>query len=236
MRKLLLAALLAVIPSIAFPSLAWAQTGYVEGSVGFSLLSGNLQTENDFSFITAGGGLFVGTAEGDYDSNLAFGAEAGFQTGPWRFGASWDFVDAELETLTLQGTLDGVPFTGDVSGHDEIEAAGLQTESDVNIFAGNAYYMFGSYNLGMANWSVQPYLDLGAGAATFEDFGTAFAFLVTAGATVPIFGNGYIGARYRLAVISGPEGDEDDPFTSGIKLDTFTTHTFSLTIGFKFGV
>jgi hypothetical protein len=236
MRKLLVAALLAAIPTIAFPSHATAQTGYVEGAIGLSLLSGNLESDDDFSFVTAGGELFVGSAEGDYDGNWGFGAEIGFQTGPWRFGASWDFADAELESLTLNGTLDGVPFSGDITGDDEIAAAGLEDETDVNIFAANAYYVFDPYSLGMGSWSVQPYIGLGAGAATFSDFDTSFAFLVTAGVNVPILENGYVGARYRLAVISGPEGDEDVFSGGGVELDTFTTHTFSLVIGFRFGL
>ena len=80
MRKLLLAALLAV-----FPSIAHAQFGYVEGSVGIGLYP-DIET-NDYTFITSQGELFEGNAESSIDASWAFGAEVGFQTGPWRFGA-----------------------------------------------------------------------------------------------------------------------------------------------------
>ena len=52
MRKLLLAALLAAIPSIVFPSIASAQ-GYIEGAVGFGLFP-DIET-NGYAFDTTPG-------------------------------------------------------------------------------------------------------------------------------------------------------------------------------------
>jgi hypothetical protein len=222
MRKLLLAALLAVIPSIAY-----AQTGYVEGSVGFVLMP-DVETD-DYSIFTPQGELFQGNAEADYDANWAFGAEAGFRVGPWRFGASWDFIDSEVNTARLEGTLDGVPFSFEASDQD-LEDFGIDANNDVNIFAANAYYMFGSYSLGGLGMGVQPYVGLGAGVATFDNLSSEFAFLVTLGANVPIGERAYIGGRYRLALISGPEAED-----TGIEFDGITTHTFSLVLGFQFG-
>jgi len=226
MRKFLLAALLAAIPTILFPSTASAQTGYVEGSVGFVLIP-DVNTE-DYSFITPQGELFEGNAQADYNANWQFGAEAGFRTGPWRFGASWDFIDSEVETARLQGTLDGVPFSFEASDQD-LEDFGIDANNDVNIFAANAYYHFG--NFGGLGMTVDPYVGLGAGAATFDGLSTQFAFLVTLGGNVPIYQNAYIGGRYRFFAISGPEAD-----FSGIKFNGITVHTFSLVIGFRFGV
>jgi hypothetical protein len=222
MRKLLLAALLA-----AFPSIAYAQTGYIEGVVGVGLYP-DIQTK-DYTFITPQGEFFQGNAESAIDASWAFGAEAGFQTGPWRFGVSWDFLDAETDTARLEGTLDGVPFSFEASDQD-LEDFGLDANHDTNIFAGNAYYVFNAYNVGLIGMGVQPYIGIGAGVATFKDAGSEFAFLATLGATVPLGRQAYIGGRYRLGVISGPTTD------SGIEIDGFATHTFSVVIGFRFGV
>ena len=222
MRKLLLAALLAV-----FPSIAHAQTGYVEGAIGFVLFP-DIETK-DYSFITPQGELFQGNAESSIDSSWAFGAEVGFQTGPWRFGASWDFIDAETDTARLEGTLDGVPFSFEASDQD-LEDFGIDANNDVNIFAANAYYVFNPYSIGVIGMGVQPYVGLGVGAATFENMDSTFAFLVTLGANVPLGPNAYLGGRYRLGLISGPEAD------NGIEFDGFTTHIFSIVLGWRFGV
>ena len=226
MRKLLFAALLAAIPSIACPSIASAQ-GYIEGSVGFVLFP-DIET-SDYVFITPQGELFEGNAESSIDSSWAFGAEAGFRTGSWRFGVSWDYIDAETDTARLEGTLDGVPFSFEASDQD-LEDFGIDANNDVHIFAANAYYMFNAYNVGVINMGVQPYVGLGAGVGTFSDADSQFAFLVTLGANVPIGQSAYLGGRYRLALISGPESD------SGIEFDGITTHTFSIVLGFQFGV
>ena len=231
MRKLLLAVLVAAIQTIGSPSIASAQ-GYIEGSVGFVLFP-DIET-NDYSFITPLGEFFEGNFESSIDSSWAFGAEAGFQTGPFRFGASWDFIDAETDTARLEGTLDGVPFSFEASDED-LEYFGIDANHDVNIFAANAYYVFNSGSfLGALNMSVQPYVGLGLGAATFENMDSTFAFLVTLGANVPLGPSAYLGGRYRLALISGPSRDDD--FNDTIDLDGFTTHIFSLVLGFRFGV
>jgi hypothetical protein len=78
--------------------------------------------------------------------------------------------------------------------------------------------------------NVQPYVGIGVGAATFQHADTTFAFLFTLGANVPLGQQAYIGGRYRLAVISGPTTD------TGIEINGFTTHIFSLVLGYRFGV
>ena len=226
MRKLLLAAVVAAVSCVALTSEAYAQTGYVEGAVGFVLFP-DIETK-DYSILTSGG-LFQGNAESSIDASWAFGAEAGFQTGPWRFGVSWDFIDAETDTARLEGTLDGQPFSFEAHDQD-LEDFGIGANNNLNIFAANAYYVFNSYNIGLIGMGVQPYVGIGAGAATMQDASTEFAFLFTLGATVPLGRQAYIGGRYRLAVISGPTTD------SGIEFDGFTTHIFSLVLGWRFGV
>jgi opacity protein-like surface antigen len=221
MRKLLLATLLAV-----FPSMAHAQFAYVEGAIGVALYP-DIET-NDYTIITPQGDLFVGNAESAIDSSWAFGAEVGYQTGPFRFGVSWDFLDAETDTARLEGTLNGTPFSFEAQDED-LEDFGLDANHDTNIFAANAYYVFNAYNVGLIGQGVTPYIGVGLGAATFHDANTQFAFLATLGATVPLGQQAYIGGRYRLGVLSGPTLD------NGIEMDGFTTHTFSVVIGFRFG-
>jgi opacity protein-like surface antigen len=219
MKKLLLAALIAVLPSIV-PSVASAQ-GYVEGSIGFSLVP-DVETD-EYTFATPNG-LFSGNGEIEFGAQLGFGIEGGFQTGRWRFGASADFISAELDTARLEGTLDGVPFSIEATD-DELEDYGISGNGDISIFAGNAYYYFGDPNGG-----IQPYIGAGLGVATFDDLSSEFTFLATLGANVPIGQSAYLGGRYRLALITGPEGDN-----SGIQFNGITVHTFSFVIGFRFG-
>lgn len=82
----------------------------------------------------------------------------------------------------------------------------------------------------------QPYIGLGVGAATFDNLDSQFAFLVTLGANVPLGPSAYIGGRYRAAFISGPSRSTDNGIDYGIEFDSITTHTFSLILGFQFGV
>jgi opacity protein-like surface antigen len=221
MQKILLAALLAVVPSIAH-----AQFAYVEGAVGVGLHP-DIET-NTYTFITPQGEIFSGNAESSINASWAFGAEVGYQTGPWRLGASWDFIDAETDTARLEGTLDGVPFSFEANDQD-LQDFGLDANHDTNIFAANAYYVFNAYNVSLIGAGVQPYVGIGLGAATFHDANTQFAFTATLGASVPLGPQTYIGARYRLFAISGPTLD------NGIKIDGFTAHAFSVVLGYRFG-
>ena len=221
MKKLLLAALLAAMPSLAF-----AQTAYIEGSVGIVLFP-DIQTDN-YSFVTPNG-LFQGNAEAEYGGNWGFGLEGGYQTGAWRFGLSWDIIKSEVDNARLEGTLNGAPFSSTVTDQ-QLENFGIGANNDVNIFALNAYYVFNSFNLGGVARGVQPYLGLGAGLATFNDASSEFAFLVTLGANVPLGQHFYLGGRYRLGLISGPETER------GINFSGITTHIFSVVLGYRFGV
>jgi hypothetical protein len=237
MRKLLLAALVAAIPSVGFPSIASAQ-GYIEGAVGFGLFP-DIET-NSYTFdtgpvVTPHAGLFEGNAEVEINSSWALGAEAGWNSGAWRFGASWDFIGAEADTARLEGTLNGVPFSLEATD-EELEIFGLSANYDVNIFAANAYYVFNRASvLGAINMNFEPYVGLGMGAATFSNMDSQFAFLLTLGANVPLGTNAYIGGRYRASFISGPSRSTDNGVDYGIEFDGITTHTFSLILGFHFG-
>lgn len=228
MRKLLLAALLAAFPIIAFPSEASAQVGYIEGSVGF-LMTNSVETD-EFSRLTDEG-LFEGTIDFDYDAQWAAGLEGGFQTGPWRFGLAWDFISSEVESAHAVGFLDGVPADFYATDQELEDDFGLSGNRDIHIFTVNGYYQFNALNLtGTGSAGFQPYLGIGLGAATFQNANTTFAFTATAGANFALGPNVYLGGRYRLGVLSGPESD------SGLKFSEITTHTFSLVLGYRFPV
>jgi len=225
MKKLLFAALFAVMPSIAY-----AQNAYVEGSVGFVLFP-DIQSKN-YVIDTNGvapGGVFAGNAETDYGGNWGAGLEVGYQTGPWRFGVSWDWIDAEVDHARLEGTLDGAPFSAEVSDQ-QLANYGIGANNSVNVFAVNAYYVFNSFNLGTAISGLQPYAGIGLGAATINNASTEFAFTATLGADYSFSGGFYLGARYRLNLISAPTTD------GGVKLDSITAHIFSIVLGYRFPV
>jgi opacity protein-like surface antigen len=226
MKKLLVTALFAVMPSFAY-----AQTGYIEGSVGFVLFP-DIQSDN-YIIDTNGvspGGVFAGNAETDYGGNWGAGLEVGYQTGPWRFGVSWDWIDAEVDHARLEGTLDGVPFSAEVSDQ-QLANYGIGANNSVNIFALNAYYVFNSVRPGALIFSgFQPYAGIGVGAATINNASTEFTFLATLGANYAFSSGVYLGARYRLGLISAPTTD------NGLKLDSITTHIFSIVLGYRFGV
>ena len=227
MRKLLLAAFLAALPIIAFPSNAWAQLGYIEGSVGF-LVTNSVETD-EFSALTSAG-LFEGTIDFDYDAQWAAGLEGGFQTGPWRFGVAWDYISSEVESAHAVGFLDGLPADFYATDQELEDEFGISGNRDINIITANGYYQFNTFNLGGPVSAVQPYLGIGVGAAIFQNASTTFAFTATAGANYTLGPNVYLGGRYRLGLLSGPESD------SGVSFGEITTHTFSLVLGYRFPV
>ena len=153
-----------------------------------------------------------------------FGIEAGYRTGRWRFGASADFISSEVDTARLEGTFDGTPFSAELVD-DELEDFGISANNDISIYSGNAYYHFGAMNAGF-----DPYIGAGLGIATADDLSSELTFLITAGANIPLGQSAYLGGRYRLALITGPESD-----LAGIEFNGITVHTFSLVIGFRFG-
>ena len=144
--------------------------------------------------------------------------------GQFRFGASWDFSSAQLDTARVEGTLDGVPFFIEGTDDEIADYLGLSFDENVHIFAANAYY-----NVGAPDALVRPYIGVGLGAATFQDADTELAVNLTAGARFALGPSSYIGTRYRFTWIQGPEDD------LGISYESITMHTFSLLLGFYFG-
>ena len=215
MRRVLLAAVLAVVPSVA------SAQGFLEGAIGLTLIP-DIETE-DYSIDTIYG-PFEGRGELNFEQEFSGGAEAGFAMGQFRFGASWDFASAQLDTARVQGTLDGVPFFIEGTDDEIADTLGISFDENVHIFAANAYY-----NIGAPEASVRPYIGIGLGAAKFENADTELAVNLTAGARFALGPSAYLGGRYRFTWIQGPEDD------LGISYEGITMHTFSLLLGFYFG-
>jgi hypothetical protein len=219
-RLFLAAALLAVVPSIAA-----AQTlpaAYVEGAIGISLIH-DVHTE-DYIIDVPGYGTFSGHGEAHYNTEFTGGVEIGLTTGRWRFGASWDFTSAQLDTARVRGELDGLPFNEEITDDALAEDFGISLDNNANVIAGNAYYNFGPDDA-----SFRPFIGVGLGAAVFQKASTEFAVTASLGARFTLGPRSYVGGRYRLTHIAGPQDD------AGVVYKSITMHTFSLLLGFYFG-
>jgi hypothetical protein len=209
----------------ALPTIVHAQsipTGYIEGAIGISLIN-DVETEN-YVIDVPGYGTFSGHAEADYNTEFTGGVEVGLTTGRWRFGASWDFTSAQLDKARVRGDLDSVPISEDITDDDLAAAYGISLDNNAHVFAGNAYYNFGPVDA-----SFRPYIGVGLGAAMFEKASTEFAVTATLGARFTLGPRSYVGTRYRLTHIAGPQDD------LGVSFQPITVHTFSLLLGYYFG-
>lgn len=219
-RLFLATALLAALPTIVHAQTPLA--GYVEGAIGISLIS-DVKTEN-YVIDVPGYGTFSGHAEADYNTEFTGGVEIGLTTGRWRFGASWDFTSAQLDKARVRGELDGVPVNEEITDDELAADYGISLDNNAHVFAGNVYYNFGPVDA-----SFRPFIGAGLGAAAFEKASTEFAVTATLGARFTLGPRSYVGARYRLTHIGGPQDD------LGVNYDPITFHTFSLLLGFYFG-
>ena len=219
-RLFLAAALMAAVPT--FVHAQTAPIGYVEGAIGISIIS-DVETK-DYIVDVPGFGTFAGHAEADYNTEFTGGAEIGLTTGRWRFGASWDFTSAQLDKARVRGELDGFPFNEEITDDQLAEDFGISLDNNTHVFAGNTYFNFGPPDAGF-----RPYIGAGLGAAMFEKASTEFAVTATLGARFTLGPRSYVGARYRLTHIGGPEND------AGVEFDPITYHTFSLLLGLYFG-
>jgi opacity protein-like surface antigen len=218
MRRLLFAAMLAAVPSVA-----WAQdvgVAYVEGSVGLLLIP-NVETE-PFT-IDTGFGIFEGDVELDYGEDFTFGFEGGYSTGVWRFALSYDYSNAELDSATVSGTLDGDPFEENVT-HNDLNDFGISADNTLQLFQAHAFY-----NLPLLGPAIRPYVGVGAGMAAIEHADSELAFSATVGARFALSEAAYLGAKYRFTFIAGPTDD------GGTRFENFALHTFSVLIGFYIG-
>lgn len=209
----------------ALPTYASAQPGvgglYGELGIGLSIIQ-DVETE-PFS-IDSGIGILAGTMEADFSSPQAtFGGEVGYAGPQWRFGASYDYMDASLERAAFSGSFDGSPLDITLEEAD-LDAVGIQRDLGFLIAAGNVYY-----NFRPSRSPVEPYIGFGAGAAFIQNASTELALSATAGARFAITPRAYVGARYRFTHIAGPEDD------GGIQYENVLIHVVTVQFGLYFG-
>ena len=217
MRKLI-----AVCAVFMVPTVANANELYLEGSAGISLLS-DVDTK---TYSYTGPGLSVsGSGSLEYDESLTFGAEvglAGIGGTPWRLGASWDHLEAELDQATLSGTVNGQ--SGSISiPASTLEAAGLDFDNSINVFSGNVYYDV------KTSLDIDWYLGGGLGYADIENADGEPAFSAITGINYWFADNFAFGVKYKFTYIDSLEDD------LGIEYDSITNHAFLATLSVKFG-
>jgi opacity protein-like surface antigen len=217
MRTVLLAAAL-----LAVPSVAEAQSGYIEGSIGLALMP-NVETQ-DF-IIDTGVAVFAGRLEGDYGSELFLGGEVGMAFGgpiqPLRFGFALDYASVNLDSATFEGTVDGVPVSETLSD-DDLDALGAQFDNDVYIVQGNLTFDLPSTG------TFTPFVGAGMGAAFIQNAGTEWALSASVGARFALSERVYLGGRYRFNYITEPTDD------LGFQYDPILFHAFAVILGVRF--
>jgi hypothetical protein len=190
---------------------------YGEIGVGLSLIQS--ATTEPFS-ADIGLGTLAGTMDTEFASPQGmFGAEVGFASARWRFGVSYDWMDAPIESVAFSGTFNGSPLNTTIE-KDDLDALGFQTDTGFLIAGGNVYY-----NFLPSRSAVEPYIGVGVGAAIVQNASTELALSATAGARYAITPRAYVGARYRFVRIAGPKDD------SGIQYDNIFIHMISVQLG-----
>jgi hypothetical protein len=217
MRRLSLMFVFALVPVGAYAQ----PVAYIEGSVGVAFMP-NVSTQTYTFFIDPY--TISGHGELDYGTNLVAGAEigyAGFAHGQLRWGLSYDYMHATLESASLVGSVNGVPGSIKFSS-GELNGAGFNFDNSVHLITTDFYYNFADIG-----GVIRPYVGVGVGAALIEHADAELALSGTAGFRYGFADNtAYIGVRYRYYRISGPTDD------FGIKYDPIQAHTVSAVLGF----
>ena len=215
MRALMLAAVLALIPSLASAQF------YAEGFGGIAEVP-DIGTKN-YSIDIPSVGLLDASSKLKYKQTFSGGAEAGVHLLGWRLGAGWDTASTHLDKGTITGTLNGAPYVFEGTGDEIADALGLSFNNNLHIVSANLYYNFPVP-------IVQPFIGFGAGSAFIENASTEIALSASAGARVPLGSRAYVGARYRFTYIQGPQDD------IGITYKPIMLHSVSLILGVNLGL
>ena len=215
MRKLVLAAILALIPSVASAQF------YAEGYAGISEVP-RIGTES-YSINIPSVGLLQASSQLNYAQTFSGGAEGGIRLLGWRLGASFDMASTHLDSGTIAGTLNGSPYVLQGTGDEIANALGLSFNKKFQIVSANL-----SYNLPFP--VVQPFVGVSAGSAFVDNASTEMALSASAGARVPLGSRAYVGARYRFTYIEGPQDN------IGITYKPIMFHSVSLILGVNLGI
>ena len=172
--------------------------------------------------VLAPGDVIAGRLSGDFNAGIAAGIEIGMRgVGDKHISASvsYDYLQANLESITASGTIAGAP----ASETQSLEALGL-TGADFNneadLVLGNLRYDFVGPRA-----PLQPFIGIGAGGAFIEDSRSSAAFAATAGVRAPLGLGFFVGARYRYVKVLGYEDQ------IGIEYKDLNAHILSLTLG-----
>jgi opacity protein-like surface antigen len=213
MKRILLAALVAAIPSTAFAQAQVGMVGYAEGSIGAAFI----QTISTKPFTgVVGTDTYSGVVDLDYSPQLAAGAELGIAYNEFRFGISYDYVNATLDKATFAGTVDDIPFGGSVT-KSELDSVGVSVDTKFQVVSANVYY-----SLPMVG-AIRPYIGVGAGVAIPDKLSTEFAANASLGFRYAVSNDIYLGARYRITRVSQS--------SAGVTFDPVYFHTLSAVIG-----
>src|SRR5215510_11186339 len=158
MRKIVaLAAAVASLPSYAtaqnLPTPNVTTGFYGEVGVGLSIID---DAKTDPFSLDVGVGILAGTMETEYPPPTGtFGGEVGFATSRWRFGVSWDWMEANIDKAAFSGTISGAPIN--ITFADTyLDSVGIETNSAFMIAEGNIYYKFSR-----PGSAVEPYIGIG---------------------------------------------------------------------------
>jgi hypothetical protein len=215
MRKLLLAAVLTIMPSVASAQF------YIEGAVGMAQVP-DIET-GSYSVDVPALGLLEASSQLKYEQTYSGGAEAGVRFLGLRLGASWETASIELDSGTITGTLDGAPYSFQGTGDEIAAATRLTFNHDIQIVAANL-------SLDLPVPVIRPFVGVSAGQALIDNASTELALAASAGARVALGSRAYVGARYRFTYIQGPEND------LGITYDPIMFHSVSLILGLNLGL
>ncbi len=217
---------------VPFCGVAHAQALYTEFAVGAGFPSQVSTISYDvvapFDFTTPGGidvfagDMLVGTLSGSYEGGIAGGIVIGMRgVGDKHLGVnfSYDYLQANLDSITATGTINGAPAS-ETNSLDALGLSGADFNNEVHLALGNLRYDF----VGPRE-KIQPYVEVGAGGAFIEDSSATAAFAASAGFRVPLGLGFYFGARYRYVKALGYEDQ------LGIEYDDLNAHVISALFG-----
>ena len=223
MHKIILTAVLLLLPACAMGEEPGSLPVYVEASAGLGI-SPIINTRS--ATFVAPPDRSVGTAQLNYGDSFMAGAEIGMvlgnPDGNWRLGLNYEHTRLNLGSIDITGLINGVPGKVTYTGKD-LAFERFPFNYSVHLAMANVYY-----DLPAVMERVRPYFGLGAGTGFVENSSTQFALSGTAGIRVAITRSLYLGLRYRYYWVSGSTNQ------IGVRMLPLTANTISTVIGYSF--
>lgn len=217
MKKLLIAAAVAVISSGAF---AADMKPYIEAQLGYAKAK-DIDTESFTGSV--GGGTATLSARGEFDNSFAGGIEFGISNigeSNFRLGASYTRMDFDIEKVTgtlttvgVSGVADGT-YTADIT--QTVRDAGINLDNRVNLYMANAYYDFKNES------SFTPFIGVGVGMADVQNAkDNEFAYQGVIGGKFNIDKNMYLGLKGAYTKVNGITDELDIKYKD---MDAYSGH------------